>query len=170
MRGWFNLAPHNYMGALDLSLSIAAAVLTILLAAALLRRKLQHEFPLFFAYVSFAILATCVRLSVSGNYQTYFKVYWATSALYSVLALLVLYEVFREVFLPFYTVWRWVRLLFPGVVGIVSVVQICRAILHPPIQATPLIAAILSLSWVVNCVEVSLFALFFILALLLGVR
>jgi hypothetical protein len=157
------------MGALDLSLAIAAAVLAILLAAALLRRKLHREFPLFFTYVSFAILATCVRLSVAGDYPTYFKVYWATSALYSVLTLLALYEVFHEVFLPFYMVWWWLRLFFPSAVGIVSIVQVLRAILHPPVEATPLIAAILSLSRVVNWVEVSLFGLFFVLVLLLGV-
>jgi len=158
------------MGALDLSLSIAAAVLAILLAVALLRRKLHEEFPFFFVYVAYAILTTVVRLSVSSDYQTYFKVYWATSALYNVLALLALHEAFREVFLAFYMLWWWFWLLFPGVVGLAAFIQIRRAILNPPIEATPLIAAILSFGRVINWVEAVLFGLFFALVLLLGIR
>ena len=34
------------------------------------------------------ILVATARLLVSGHYQTFFKVYWATEALYTVLALL----------------------------------------------------------------------------------
>src|SRR6478736_1927816 len=138
------------MGALDLSPSITAAVLAILLAASLLRRKLHHEFPLFFVYVAYAILATVARVSVSGHYQTYFVVYWATAAVYSILALFALYEAFREVFLAFYMLWWWFWLLFPAAVGIAAFTQIRRAILNPPIQATPLIAAVLSFGRVIT--------------------
>jgi hypothetical protein len=74
------------------------------------------------------------------------------------------------VFLPFYTLWWWFRFLFPMTVGIAVIVQVRRAILNPPIQATPLIAAILSFSRAINWVEAALFGLFFVLALLLGVR
>lgn len=170
VRGWVKLAPHNIMGALDLTLSLAAGGFAILLATALFRHKLHREFPFFFTYVSFAIMATIARLSVAGDYPMYFKVFWATAALYNILALLALYEVFHEVFLPFYMLWWWFRLLFPGTVGIAALIQIRRAILNPPIQATPLVAAILSFSRVINWVEAMLFGLFFALVLLLGVR
>jgi hypothetical protein len=158
------------MRALDQSLLLVGPVLAIVLAAILIRRKLRREFPFFFIYVVFAILADVSRLSVSGDYQMYFKVFWATAALYDVLAVLALYEVFHEVFLPFYTLWWWFRFLFPMTVGIAVIVQVRRAILNPPIQATPLIAAILSFSRAINWVEAALFGLFFVLALLLGVR
>jgi hypothetical protein len=158
------------MGALDLSLSIAAAVLAILLAVALLRRKLHKEFPFFFIYVAFAIIASVARLSVSGDYQTYFKVYWATAALYNILAVCALHEAFREVFRAFYMLWWWFWLLFPAAVGIAAFIQIRRAVLNPPIEATPLIAAILSFGRVINWVEAVLFGLFFVLVLLLGIR
>ena len=141
-----------------------------MLAVTLLRRKLLNEFPFFFTYVCFAILATVARLSVAGDYQMYFKVFWSTAALYDVLALLALYEVFHEVFFPFFTLWWWFRFLFPGTVGIAALLQVRRAILNPPIQAPPLVAAILSLSRLINWVEAALFGLFFALVLLLGVR
>jgi hypothetical protein len=158
------------MRALDQSLLLVGPGLAIVLVAILIRRKLRREFPFFFIYVGFAILADVVRFSVSNDYQTYFKVFWATAALYDVLAVLALHEVFREVFLPFYTLWWWFRFLFPVTVGIAALIQIRRAILNPPIQATPLIAAILSFSRVINWVEAALFGLFFTLVLLLGVR
>jgi hypothetical protein len=158
------------MGALDISLSLVGPLLATLLAVILVRRKLHLEFPFFFMYVVFAILAAALRLSVSSDYQMYFKVFWATAALYNVLAVLALHEVFHEVFLPFYTLWWWFRLLFPGAVGIAIFAQVRRAILNPPIQATPLIAAILSFSRVINWVEAALFGLFFALVVLLGVR
>jgi hypothetical protein len=158
------------MGALDLSLSLIGPSLALLLAATLLRRKLHREFPFFFTYVCFAILAAVARLSVSGDYQVYFKVFWATAALYNILAIFALYEVFHQVFLPFYTLWQWFWLVFPGAVGIAAFIQIGRAIVNPPIQAAPLIAVILSFARVINWVEAILFGLFFALVLLLGVR
>ena len=158
------------MGALDLSLSLAAALLAVVLAVIMLRRKLHREFPFFFVYVVFAILAAVVRLSVSGDYVMFFKVFWGTQVLYAVLALLALYEVFHEVFLPFYELWWWFRLIFPGAVGVTVIIFVRRAILYPPVQATPLISAILSFSRAINWVEALLFGLFFALVLLLGVR
>lgn len=79
------------MGALDLSLSLVGLGLEILLAATLVRRNLHREFPFFFTYVAFAILANSARLSVSGNYQMYFKIFWATATLYALFSLLALY-------------------------------------------------------------------------------
>ena len=154
----------------DIGLILIGAVLTACVAAFLVRRKLHREFPFFFVYLVVSVLVALVRLAVSGNYPLYFKVFWASETLYALLALLALYEVFREVFLAFYQLWWWFRLLFPGVVGIAMLVQIRRAILSPPIEATPLIAAILSFARVINWVEAVLFGLFFALVLLLGVR
>lgn len=154
----------------DIALQLIALGLTAWVAALVLRRKLHREFPFFFAYLALSVLVPLVRLSVIGDYPTFFKVFWATEALYAVLALLALYEVFHEVFLPFYMLWWWFRLLFPSVVGIAAFVQIRRAILNPPIEATPLVGAILSFSRVINWVEAVLFGLFFALVILLGVR
>jgi hypothetical protein len=158
------------MGPLDLSLSLVGLGLAILLAATLVRRNLHREFPFFFSYVAFAILASAARLSVSGDYQMYFKVFWVTEVLYALFSLLSLYEVFRKVFSTCYQLWWWFRLVFPGTVVTAAFVQIWHAVVNPPIQASPLIAVILSFGRTVNWVEAVLFGLFFALALLLGVR
>ncbi|HET9365397.1 MAG TPA: hypothetical protein VFP71_10365 [Candidatus Angelobacter sp.] len=154
----------------DIALQLIALGLTAWVAVLVVRRKLHREYPLFFVYLVTSILIPLLRLAVSGDYVMFFKVFWATETLYAVLALLVLYQVFHEVFLPFYELWWWFRLVFPGAVGIVAIIFVRRAILHPPVQATPLISAILSFSRVINWVEAVLFGLFFALAVLLGVR
>ena len=170
MRGWFKLTLTKFMGALDLSLSLVGLGLAILLAATLVRRNLHREFPFFFTYVAFAILAAAARLSVSGNYPMYFKVFWVTATLYALFSLLAVYEVFRKVFSTCYQLWWWFRLVFPGTVVIAAFVQTWHAIVNPPIQASPLIAVILSFGMTINWVEAALFGLFLALVLLLGVR
>lgn len=154
----------------DIVLALIGPIITAWVGALVVRRKLHDEFSFFFGYLAVSILISLARLSVIANYATYFKVFWATEILNAVMVLLALYEVFHEVFLPFSELWWWFRLVFPGTVGIVVIVFVRRAILHPPVQATPLISAILSFSRVTNWVEAVLFGLFFALAVLLGVK
>src|SRR5215510_10868996 len=95
----------------DIALQLSALGVTAWVAALLVRRKLHREFPFFFVYLVVAVLVPLLRLAISGDYPTFFKVFWTTEALYAVLALLALYEAFREVFLAFYTLWWWFALL-----------------------------------------------------------
>lgn len=154
----------------DIILTLIGLVLTAWVGALLIRRKLHNEFSFFFGYLAVSILISLARLAVITDYATYFKVFWASEILNAVMVLLALYEVFHEVFLSFSELWWWFRLVFPGAVGIVAIIFVVRAILHPPVQATPLISAILSFSRTINWVEAVLFGLFFALAVLLGVR
>ncbi len=153
----------------DIALTLIGTVLTAWVTRLVVRRKLHREFPFFFAYLILSVIVPLIRLSVSGNYVTFFIVFWATDAVYAVLTLLVLYEVFRKVFLAFYQLWCF-PLVFAGTVGIAASVQIWRAIVKPPIQAVPLLGVILSFAGAVTWVETILFCLFFASALLLGIR
>ncbi|HLK07228.1 MAG TPA: hypothetical protein VKV30_04795 [Candidatus Angelobacter sp.] len=153
----------------DITLVLIGTVLTAWLAAIVVRRKLHREFPCFFAYLILSVIVPLIRLSVSGNYVTFFIVFWATEALYAVLTLLVLYEVFRKVFSAFYKLWHF-PLVFGGTVGIAASVQIWLAIMKPPIQAVPMLGVILSFAAAVNWVETILFCLFFASTLLLGIH
>src|SRR5579859_2148883 len=115
----------------DIVLTLIGPVLTTWVAALVVRRKLHREFPFFFAYLILSIVVPLVRLSVSGNYVTFFIVFWATEALYALVALLALYEVFHQVFLPFYTLWWWFRLLFTGAAVFIAFISIRNAVRHP---------------------------------------
>jgi hypothetical protein len=153
----------------DILLGLIGPVLAIVLATVVIRRNLHREFPFFLLYILSSILITTARLSVGGNYQLFFIVTWATEALYAILALLALHEVFRIVFKAFYERW-WFWLFFPCVVLAISVLAVIYRFGSPPIQANRVMSAIVSLGMAVNLVQALLFVLFFFLVWLNGIR
>src|SRR5690348_9970697 len=104
------------MNELDSLLNEAAVALMGCLSVLLVRRKLAQKLPFFFSYIILAILIELARLFFFGDYQLYFKVFWATEALYALLALLALHEAFHEVFILDYRDWPWFWMVFPGAV------------------------------------------------------
>jgi hypothetical protein len=155
------------MERLDLFLPFIGNALLIGLVVIFVRRRLYRKYSFFFGYIVFTILAAIVLFFASSNYQLYFKVFWATEAFDALFALLALYEAFHDVFRLDYRDWPWFWMVFPGAVAILSVIFIGNALLHPPAQAPPLIALILSFATVVNCVKGGLFLMFLALAWLL---
>jgi hypothetical protein len=149
----------------DIVLSITAAMLVLGLGGVFVRRQLYRQFPFFFAYIICSVLSTAARLSVSDNYRPFFEVYWATEALYAVLALLALREVFRRVFLAFYLLWWWFRLIFPGAVVIIALITFSHTI-QPPAAAPRILGVVLLDSLVAKYVEAGLFGVFFALVVL----
>jgi hypothetical protein len=154
----------------DIGITLIGPILTTWVAALVIRRKLHREFPFFFAYLILSVIVPLVRLSVRGDYVTFFTVFWLTEALYALMALLALYEVFHEVFLPFYLLWWWFRLLFPGAAVFIGFLSVRNAIHNPALWNPRPMEIVFALALGVNYLEAALFGLFFVLVLLLGVR
>jgi hypothetical protein len=154
----------------DIALTLIGPILTAWVAILVVRRKLHHEFPFFFTYLILSVIIPLVRLSVSGDYMMFFTVFWATEALYTLVALFVLYEVFHQVFLPFYMLWWWFRLLFPGAAVCIALLSVRNAMHNPALRNPRPMEIIFALATGVNYMEAGLFGLFFALVLLLGVR
>jgi hypothetical protein len=167
VRGPVKLAPHNPMGHLDILVMVFGLALIFTLTALLVLRNLVARYPWFFAYVVFSSLATIALLATNNHYQVFFRIFWATEAIYAVLALLALHEAFRDVFRTDYEDWPWFRLVFPAAVAVLAMFFIGNAVLHPPVQASRLVSVIISAEKVVSCVNGGLFLLSFFLALLL---
>jgi len=157
------------MGKTDIVLNVAGTLLASVLAGVLVYRRLLSQFPFFFVYVGSSIGIAILRLSVSGNYRLFFKIYWATEAIYALLAILALHEVFRKVFAAFYKNW-WFWLFFPCVVIAISVLAVIYRFGSPPVQANRVMSAIVSLGMAVNLVQALLFVFFFFLVWLNGIR
>jgi hypothetical protein len=157
------------MGKIDILIAVAAWAGAIALAVILIWRKLYREFPFFFSYVSSSALISIIRVSVSANYRLFFVVYWGTEAIYALLALLALHEVFRKVFKAFYKKW-WFWLFFPLVVTAISILAVIYRFGSPPVQANRMMSLIISLGMAVNLVQASLFVFFFVLVWLNGIR
>lgn len=97
----------------DLILSFAGPLVLLGLALILGRRKLQREFPFFFIYVLYASGAGVLREVITHPGLIYFMFYWLSEALYSILALLVMREVFYRIFSLKNAIFGWFRWLLP---------------------------------------------------------
>lgn len=157
------------MRSLDILLPVIGSALLLALSVIMVRRRLQREYPFFFAYVVFVLLSSVAVFSLSGHAKIFFRLYWATEPVNAVLALLALHEAFRDVFYGFFSFW-WFRLIFPSAVALISFFSIRHAILNPPAQATRVAAIILSVGTAVNWVQAGLFAIFMLLVVVLHVR
>src|SRR5215471_7987373 len=152
------------MEIMDKILTLVGPILGVWLAGLILKTKLHLRFPFFFAYVLSFVLIGIVRFSVISHYRTYFFVFWITEAVYAVLALLALFEVFRKVFLGFYLRSAWFRALFPGTV-LLAIGLVAWAILRNPVAgAGRLISFVVFFGLAVNFMQLCLFGLFGLLS------
>jgi hypothetical protein len=166
--GWFKLATHTLMWTRDVLIGLVGPIVSLWLLAILVRHRLYREFPFFVAYVVAVIAVTALRLWMMPNYPTFFKVYWVTECVYAVLALLALHEVFHTVFNEFYEIWPWFWLVFPAAVGLFAWLKISDGLHHPPAQAPPIVALVLSAASTVSWVQMALFGLMCALVWLVG--
>lgn len=155
------------MQPLGLILSLTASSLVLGLIVILLCRRVYVRFPWFFVYLVSSIVMTAVRLRFRGDYLTFFKVYWSTEAVYALLALVVLHEVFRKVFVAFY-LFRWFWLVFPGAVVAIILMTLKGISLAPP-EAPSIVRVVLAIGLTTKYVEAGLFVVFLLLALALNV-
>src|SRR5437660_10978374 len=96
-------------------LGVTPSVLLIVLLWILIRVRAHREFSWFVGYVGFAVCADIARFVTRNQQATYFFVYWGTEAAYAVFGVLVLYQVFQNVFRNLSRIW-YIRLLFPVLV------------------------------------------------------
>jgi len=133
--------------------------LEIWLLALLFRRGVRRHFPLFFVYGVYTFGIAAARLITIGNYRVYFYVFWWTEALFLLLGLAALHEVFRWVYRVFYEFW-WFRLIYYGTISLVLLVTIRNAIVNPPVQAHPLVGLVLNMGITINLLQAGIAALF----------
>jgi hypothetical protein len=159
------------MGKLGLITLIIAIILRGWLAVLLVRRRIQSLFPMFLAYVVFSLGASIAELCVYSNYRAYYFVYWGDAAVLVVLATLALLEVFRWVFALFWMSW-WYRGFLYGAMLLALGLAIANAVLNPPANMHPIGALIYSSGIAVNFMQLTIFAVFWLLSkrLLIGFR
>src|ERR1700731_1348922 len=151
------------MGTLGLITLIVAIILRASLAVLLVRRRIQSLFPMFLAYVGFSLAASIAKLCVYSDYRTYYFVYWGTEAVEVLLVTLALLEVFRWVFALFWLSW-WYRGFLYGAILLVLGLAVANAVLNPPAHMHPIGALIYSSGIVVTFMQLTIFAVFWLLS------
>src|SRR5262249_1658608 len=103
-------------------LSLTPAAVLLVLLVLFIRRRFYRGFPFFFGYISFALLSAALRWSVRNAPLSYFLIYWVTEAMYGILALLALNEVFKHLFELDYREHWWFRLWLPTAAFVIPLV------------------------------------------------
>lgn len=87
-------------------------MLQISVVAAIIRRRLWREFPLFLSFLIFQISRTGVLFSLRNSPLHYTYVYWITEAIEAPIMFSVIYEIFACALKPYPSLARLTRVLF----------------------------------------------------------
>jgi hypothetical protein len=142
---------------IQLVLWISHPVLELLLAAALLWRKLNKKFPVFFSFVVFQLLRFAVLFPIHqyGSYNHYFYGYWIASSIALIFGFLVIHEIFLDVFRPYHRLRDLGTILFKWAALVMMIVALVVAVSNPSAQS-PIIEAVLTMQRAVRIIQVGL--------------
>ena len=144
-------------------------VLQSILLWLLLRRNALHDNPWFVSYTVFSIATTIIRLIVFKNAAVYFYLYWAGQAIYAILSLLVLYEVFEFMFRHYLRIW-WFKSLLPVTALVAVSLAILRSAWAHATLDEEITQFVLAFEFAVRLMQGGLFVLLWLLVWLTGIR
>jgi hypothetical protein len=157
------------MNLLNLILWWAVLPLQAVLLFVLIRKRAFETFPCFFAYTLFSVVAGLARFLLRGHHNSYFWAYWGTDAVYALLGVAVMYEVFQAVFRSFRHI-PWFRLIFPVTVIGAILLTIVRAESAPAGQHIRIVQAIVAGEMGVRFLQVAMFVFLVGLVALFGLH
>src|ERR1043166_7565324 len=143
---------------------LAPPALQSCLAVLMARRAAYRQYPLFFGYTVFAIVAEVTRFFFyNPRSWTYFWFSWGIEALYAVFGVMAVVEVFRHVFAAFHQL-AWFKFLLPVTGAIMLSISVLIPIVHPAVDTEPVLQGLFFLQIAVRCLQVGIFFLIFFLA------
>ncbi len=149
---------------------VAAPAIQLFLVATMLYRHLRREFPLFFAYTVFQVLSFGLKFAAYHRSQLeYFYVYWFTGAMGIVLGLVVIYEIFAQVFKPYEALRGMAQVLFRWAALVLIVAALVMALTSSRPEANPVLTAILTFDRSVRVMQCGLVLFLFLFARYVGV-
>jgi hypothetical protein len=150
---------------------IAPVAVFVCLAAMMLRRKLQKEFPLFFAFVVIQVADFAIGFSAYYMSQRdYFYAYWTLAALGIAISFGVLHEVFTGVFRPFADLREFGTVLFRWAALVLALAAILLAASSRPVPgSTQLFTVIMNLMRSVELLQCGLVLLMLLCSSYLGI-
>jgi hypothetical protein len=157
----------------DYLLWVTAEILLVMACAAILRRRLVYQFPVFFVYAAFVVLRTLVLFTIyllqlrhRMSSADYFYAYWMTDAVCVVLGFAVIYEIYCGVFQHYDALRRLGGILFAcaGIAVLVLAVWTASA----PGAETGIVGVVLLLERSVRLMQCGLVLFLFLAAFYFG--
>jgi hypothetical protein len=148
----------------------AHPILQLALAAVLWRRKLYHQFRVFFTYIlaQLAIFAVTFSLWRWGNYEWFFWSYWLGAVVSAILGFKVIHEVFLDVFRPYHTLKDLGTMLFRWTGVVMLMVSVVVALSSSPTYS-PIVHGVTTLQRSVRFVQFGLVVFLLLFSRYLGV-
>jgi hypothetical protein len=98
------LSAHEWV---DIALTLAAALVQAIILVTLTKRRMRSDFPVFFAYTTYAVLAGVtlaagyIASSIRPGIAHYFALYWMINVLAMILEFGVMYELLSNALKPY---------------------------------------------------------------------
>ncbi len=107
---------------------LAPTLLQLAIVVVMLRRKLHHEFPVFFVYTMYHVLRSGILwyLYQQGPWAHFYG-YWSAQVISFVLGFAVIYEIMKHVLHPYDALWGVGRKLFFGVACLLMLLALFSA-------------------------------------------
>jgi hypothetical protein len=155
---------------IQLVLWLSHPALELLLAAAMIWRKLHRTFPIFFAYIIFQLVNFAVLFPIerSGNYDLYFYAYWIGAVISLAIGFKVIHEIFLDVFRPYHTLRDLGTVLFKWAALVMFLVALVVAAASPAGQS-PVGQAVLTVQRCVRVIQCGLILFLLVFSRYLGV-
>jgi len=159
----------------DYMLWVTGAALLMLTFGAVLRRRLVHDYPVFFTYAAFQVLSTALRYGVHflqlrhrASYADYFYTFWETQAISIVLGFAVIYEIYGGVFQRYDALRRMGGILFAAAGIVLLVVAGWTAASAPVADQPSIVTAVLLMERSVRLIQCGLLLFLFLAAFYFG--
>jgi hypothetical protein len=138
---------------IQLALWMSHPALELLLAAAMVWRKLHRKFPVFFVYLVFQLVNFAILFPVHqyGSPELYFYTYWISATISLVIGFKVIHEIFLDVFRPYHTLKDLGTVLFKWAALVMIFVALVVAVASPGGQS-PMALALMVMQ---RCVRVT---------------
>jgi hypothetical protein len=152
------------------ALWLSHPALELLLAGAMLWRKLHRKFPVFFAYILFQIVsfAALFPINQSGNYDLWFYSYWISAIISLAIGFKVIHEIFLDVFRPYHTLRDLGTMLFKWATLVMFLVALVVAAASPAGQS-PIVQAVVTVQRCVRVIQCGLILFLLVFSGYLGV-
>jgi hypothetical protein len=156
---------------LEYALWLLAPSLQLWIVAVMTLRRLYRDFPIFFAYCVFHVVQVVIAIaSRQHSYLAYFLVYWGSELIDVPLELLVIQEIFWNVFRDYDALRKASLLLFRCATVFMALIALFAAIGAPGNDSDHLIRALLVLQRSVRLVQSGVLVFLFLLRWLFGLN
>jgi hypothetical protein len=156
---------------LQLALWLAHPVLQLGVVLAMLRRKQNRVFPVFFAYLVIELVVFSIIFPISkwGTYAEYFWAYWICEAVSLSVGFKVIHEIFLDVFRPYHTLKDLGTIMFrwAGLVMLMAAAVVAAA--SPASDQGPLVQAIITIERCVRIIQCGLILFLVVFSKYLGI-